>query len=189
MPYETEDDWNQWHMLFRSTETHAPADAVPLANPDPAFYLYTGRKALRGFHANPYKLFYAAQHDAPLGTLSDLIGTILEARVGYIVRSPRRAYEEVGYVNPLLDQLTERYPQAVYAVETGSEPGYVIYRVDRERLAQALRPALPEPQAGAFPSDAVGATGHLFFENWHRSCCTILDTPPGVPGSAPPRPL
>jgi Dolichyl-phosphate-mannose-protein mannosyltransferase len=187
LAYETEDDWSQWHLLFDWIRTHTPADAVLLADPDPAFYLYTGRKALRGFHADPYKLFYAARHDAPLGTLRDLVRTILQARVGYIVRSPRRTYEEVGYLNALLDQLIARYPQAVYAVETGSNPGYVIYRVDRERLAQALRATAPEPGTGSLPPDGGRVTGHAIFRNWHRSCCRIVGTPPGVPGSAPPR--
>jgi Dolichyl-phosphate-mannose-protein mannosyltransferase len=187
LAYETADDWSQWHLLFDWIRTHTPADAVLLANPDPAFYLYTGRKALRGFHANPYDMFYAARHDEPLGTVTDLIRTILQERVGYIVRSPRRTYEEVGYLNALLDQLTARYPQAVYAVETGTKPGYVIYRVDRERLAQALRGTAPGPGAGFFPPDAGRVTGHAIFGNWHRSCCRIVSTPPGVPGSATPR--
>src|SRR6185312_44091 len=53
-----QDPWWDTSKQLNWIRENTPPDAVLLANLDPLFYLYTGRRAVRGFLANPYDLFY-----------------------------------------------------------------------------------------------------------------------------------
>jgi hypothetical protein len=67
------------------------------------FYLYTGRKAVRGFSPNGYQIFYAPKQT--LVTPDQLLDSIRGQGVGYVVVSPDRDYPETSLFHKTVDAL------------------------------------------------------------------------------------
>ncbi len=125
------DAWSDTSPLLAWIRDKTPADAVILTNLDPLFYLYTGRKAVRGFQADPYRLYYAPKPDSqPLGTLADFRETIRKQRVTYIVRAPNKGFAEGPYLDRLIMELVTSDPVAIKLVAQGRDPRFQIYRVE-----------------------------------------------------------
>lgn len=126
-----EDAWSDTSWQLDWIRDHTPADAVVLANLDPVFYLFTGRKAVRGFQADPYQLFYMPDPSArPLGTSEDLLRTIRDERVTYIVRAPNRTFAEAPYLDRLIMDLVHREPGRIRLAAQEPDPRFQIYRID-----------------------------------------------------------
>jgi Glycosyltransferase family 87 len=99
-------DWYQLERVFSYIRSSTPPDAVILANLDPMFYLNTGRKAIRGFVPDGYKLYYAPSNSVI--TPDQLGKQILENGVGYVALTPDRDFAEAP-----------AYHRAVQALERG----------------------------------------------------------------------
>jgi hypothetical protein len=126
-----QDPWAETSAQLAWIREQTPAGAVVLANLDPVFYLYTGRKAVRGFQADPYQLFYMTAKDAePLGTVDEFRETIRREKVEYLVRAPNHAFAEGPALDRLITELARREPDAVRLVAQGNDARYQIYRVD-----------------------------------------------------------
>ncbi|HVW86834.1 MAG TPA: hypothetical protein VHB50_19245, partial [Bryobacteraceae bacterium] len=102
----TPSDWSEMGKLFGYIREHTPTDAVICANLDPVFYLNTGRKAIRGFSPDGYRLYYAPSNTAI--TPDQLAGEIIRNGVGYVALTPDRDFAESG-----------AYHKAVEALERG----------------------------------------------------------------------
>jgi hypothetical protein len=93
-------------LLFTYIRDRTPADAVILANLDPVFYLNTGRKAVRGFFPDGYKLYYVPSNSVI--TPDQLAGEIRRNGVQYVALTPDRDFAE-----------SPAYHRAVEALERG----------------------------------------------------------------------
>jgi hypothetical protein len=82
----------------------APNDRV-LSMVDPAIYLYTGRQAVRGFNADPVKLFYTDQRREALGEARTFEGVISTHKVDWILDMPPGHFAE----GPRLSDLLREY--------------------------------------------------------------------------------
>jgi len=134
-----QDDWRPIRELLDWARQNTPEDSVLLGNLDPVYYLYTGRKAVRGFSADPFLLFYSRTPEAALGGVPDLIQRIMVHRISYIVRTPSRFFMEGPIFNGILDRLLSDYPEAFHVVKVSSDSSGEIIEVDRGELLQALR--------------------------------------------------
>ena len=99
----TGENWGEMQKLFAGIRANTPPDAVLLANLDPVFYLYTGRKAVRGFSPNGYQVFYAPKQT--LVTPDELLDSIRNQGVSYVVVSPDRDYAEAPLFHKTVDAL------------------------------------------------------------------------------------
>jgi hypothetical protein len=99
-------DWSKMQLLFAYLRDHTPADAIVMANLDPVFYLNTGRKAIRGFFPDGYKLYYAPS--GSVITPDALASEIIHNGVGYVALTPDRDFAEAP-----------AYHRAVEALERG----------------------------------------------------------------------
>jgi hypothetical protein len=99
-------DWRQMQRVFGYIREKTPADAVIMANLDSAFYLNTGRKTIRGFTPDNYRLFYGPPR--PVATPDGLSSAIMTAGVGYVALTPDRDFAEAP-----------AYRHAVEALERG----------------------------------------------------------------------
>jgi len=133
---KTDDNWMEFRSLLDWVSENTPNDAVMLGMIDPAIYLYTGRKAVRGFVANPYLLWYSDNSEESLGNISDLLRYLLEQKVNYVIRTPGKVFKESPIFNLLLEKFISRYKGTVHLVKKGADPEYQIYRVDQEKLQQ-----------------------------------------------------
>ena len=132
------DDWKGLRDLFDWIRQNTPPDSILLGSLDPTYYLYTGRKAVRGFDMDPYLLFYSRESETALGDVPDIVQRIVTYRVNYIIRTPSMYFKGAMIFNGIIDQLMSRYPEALHLVKEGSDPSYKIYEVDRGKLLQAL---------------------------------------------------
>lgn len=97
------DNWKEMQKLFGFIRMNTPPDSVLLANLDSAFYLRTGRKAVRGFDPNDFDLFYAVGQSVV--TPDRLSSAILDAQVGYVVLTPDRGLPESASFHKSVDAL------------------------------------------------------------------------------------
>jgi hypothetical protein len=92
--------------LFAYIRAGTPPDTILMANLDPVFYLNTGRKAVRGFAPDGYRLYYA--HAESAVTPDELFAAIAGNGVGYVALTPDRDFAE-----------SSAYHHAVEALERG----------------------------------------------------------------------
>jgi hypothetical protein len=135
------EDWHQLSALFEWIRRETPPDAVLSGNLDPTYFLYAGRKSVRAFAADPYALFYSAgeRARAPLGSVSDFRHRLLSAGVDYCVWSPAPDFGESPHFRRLLDELSREVPGSLTVAAGDVAAGYVVYRIDRVKLADAER--------------------------------------------------
>ena len=127
-----QDSWGDTSRQLNWIRSQTPADSIVLANLDPVFYLYTGHKAVRGFQADPYRLFYMRERGShPLGTLAALRASIRKERVTYIVRAPNKIFAEAPYLDELILELVRSEPDAIKLVAQGADPRFQIYEIER----------------------------------------------------------
>jgi len=100
------DNWHDTRNLFAFIRDNTPEQSVLLANFDPAFYLNTGRKTIRGFVPNGFELYYAERKTAL--TPDQLSRAILHSRVRYVALTPDRGLPE-----------SESFHKSVEALEHG----------------------------------------------------------------------
>lgn len=141
-------DWKKMSSLFNWIRNNTPDDSILLGNLDPAIYLYTGRKAVRGLVADPYLLWYSDKADESLGGESDLLDVLIKKKVNYIIRTPDETFKEVPIFNHMLDRILQKDEKAFRLVKKGSHPGYRIYWVNQKILQKKFsggnKPSLPE---------------------------------------------
>lgn len=103
---ECQDSWTEFESLFAWIESETPGDAVLAANLDPVLFLYTGRKAIRPFEADPVQLYYSRRHDRePLGPPSELAQRLRAASVDYLVTTPGTCFQETKHLERQLEAL------------------------------------------------------------------------------------
>ena len=108
-----------------------------ILNIDPLAFLCTGRRAVRGFTANPFELLYAKVPRMPLGSQSEMVDNILRENVDYIARTPSRNYRESEFLNGFIDRTAAEHPEAIKLLELGTDSDYRVYLVRPYQAAQS----------------------------------------------------
>ncbi len=120
------DNWHNMRNLFAFVRDNTPEQSVLLANLDPAFYLNTGRKTIRGFTPNGFELYYAERKTAL--TPDQLSRAILHSRVSYVALTPDRGLPESESFHKSVDAL-ERGGVLVPVSMPGGSPDYRLLQV------------------------------------------------------------
>lgn len=132
------DRWEDFRETFAWVAENTPGDAVLVGNLDPTLYLYTGRKAVRPFTADPYELYYSTREGrAPLGTPRDLVARIEATGARYVVDTPHSLFGEEPFWQALLAETASLYPGLLEEVHRGTNPAFRVLRIDRGRLNDA----------------------------------------------------
>ena len=130
VPNVAQDDWRETARMLAWLRGHTPADAVLMGNLDPVFYLYTGRKSVRGFLQDPFLLHYSTTKDSlPLGSPDELLSAIERYGVTYLIRAPNAQFREGPHLSRLSDQLAARHPGSFRCVYRSADSRYRIYAV------------------------------------------------------------
>jgi hypothetical protein len=133
-----QDDWSATRELLDWIRWNTPQDSVLLGNLDPSYYLYTGRKAVRGFSADPYLLHYSNKPETALGGVPNLVQRMGTYQVTYVIRTPGLYFTEGKIFNGILDKMISDYPDSLRLVKKGSDPSYRVYEVDQRKLRNVL---------------------------------------------------
>jgi hypothetical protein len=116
---------------------NASHNAVLMGNLDPALYLYTGRKSVRGFVQDPYELHYAAGA-RPLGSARDMLRAAQRCGASYLVATPNLSFREGVYLQKLTEELTLDYPGSFHLAYQSRDSRYRIYAITSDRSAAIL---------------------------------------------------
>lgn len=126
------DDWREMDKAFAWLRDNAPADAVVLANLDPAVYLYTGRKASRSVVASAYKLLYAPDSPEP-DAVAALDEVLAASHATYLLVTPDLWFSEIPLLRRNIARYQAGHPGVLRLVERpGSDPAYQIYGIARQ---------------------------------------------------------
>lgn len=128
VPNTPYDDWRELMRLTSWLRKNTRPDAVLMGNLDPLFYLYTGRRSVRGFVPEPYRLHYDGG-DRPLGTPAAMLQTIDRVRAEYLVCTPNLAFREAGPLARLTDELIGSRPGRFRLVYQSPDARYRVYRI------------------------------------------------------------
>ena len=147
VPNAPEDDWHEMAGLLAWLNRNTPPDAVLMGNLDPALYLYTGRKSVRGFVQDPYELHYVGGA-RPLGSAGDMMRAAERYGAGYLVETPSRSFREGAYLETLTRELTEGHPGSFHlAYQSKKDASYRIYAITSASSAAVLSPKPDFPPA------------------------------------------
>lgn len=91
---------------------HSEPSAVLAGNLDPLYYLYTGRKAVRGFAAEPYSLIYE-EGTAPIGSKETALRSLCTQHVTFWMESPNSSFLEGKYLRKIQEEAHQEAPGAV----------------------------------------------------------------------------
>jgi|GEM_PF-927036 len=129
------DDWGEMQQLTGWIRNHAKPGAIVAANCDPIFYLFTNRKSIRLFKADPFELYYdRSLTKLPLGSSQELRSHLKSHNISYIVVTPMPWFAEQSYFRKLLAALMQSNPSAFRVDERLSDPRYYILGVDPAQL-------------------------------------------------------
>lgn len=124
-------DWSEFRRAVDWIRRRTPEDAVLLGNLDPALYLYTGRKAVRPFSADPFTLFYSFEEDRdPLGEPEVILRRAAKSGGSYLVWTPVGSFAEEPYFERMLRELERKHPGRLVRVEEASATRVTVYRIE-----------------------------------------------------------
>jgi hypothetical protein len=124
-------DWSRMQLLFAWLRNNTPPEAVVMANLDPVFYLNTGRKAVRGFVPDGYKLYYSSSQ--PVTTPDQLASEIIHNGVAYVALTPDRDFAEAPAFHKAVEAL-ERGGMLEPVDVPGAGPDYRLLRTATFRV-------------------------------------------------------
>jgi len=131
-----QDDWGEFEGVIDWVEANTPPDAVLASNLDPLLFLYTGRKAVRPFEANPIELYYTRSTDGEaLGPPAELARRLVAAGVDYVITTPGTCFREKPHLERQLAALAADRSGGLEEVVRFSSSTRV-FAVNRERLAR-----------------------------------------------------
>jgi hypothetical protein len=107
-----QDSWYQLQSLLEWVKKNTPQDAVLAGNLDPLYYLYTGRKATRGFLADPYYLFYS-QSGHPIGSREEVMFRLAADGVTHWIVSPNSSFGEGPHLARMQAEALANQPDLV----------------------------------------------------------------------------
>jgi hypothetical protein len=129
------DSWPETMRAMSWLRQNVPNDAVVAANCDPIVFLYTGRKAIRLFNQDNYKLFFdPSPGKLPLGPSERLKSNLMANRISYIVMTPMAHYPEAPFLREQLVSLMRSNPAAFRLEKRFEDPEFYILSVDRGKL-------------------------------------------------------
>jgi 4-amino-4-deoxy-L-arabinose transferase-like glycosyltransferase len=137
-PNTAQDDWHEMARLVAWINRNTAGDAVLMGNLDPALYLYTGRKSVRGLRQDPYHLHYDPRGEWPLGSPADLQRAIGASHAGYLICTPNLAFRESGPLDQLTRELVRGCPDQFWLVYESRDARYRIYRITSGECASNL---------------------------------------------------
>ena len=121
-------DWSEFMRQVDWIRANSSPEAIVQSNVDPTIYLYTNRKAIRGFHQNASLALYLDKAQV-LGTPEQFEATITRNKVSLIVETPWPWFLESRYLPKLVKDVREKYPSRLLLKQKSVHEGFQILEV------------------------------------------------------------
>jgi hypothetical protein len=132
-PLEEQKNWPATVTAMRWVSQNTPTDAVLLGE-DPTIFLLTGRRAIGLFSFDPFEFSYAPNREFPLGTPSQFITGLLQAKVDYAMYASDSRGTQSRLAREQIEKAVSDHPAAFAKMSGTDVPNYVIYSVNRLEL-------------------------------------------------------
>jgi hypothetical protein len=131
---DTNYSWTALGSVTAWIQRSTPPDAVVVSGLDPAIYLCTGRKALRGFDLDPAALFYhtGKERNAAIKP-EETIREIAESGATYLVATTVHGGDDILALNQAIAEMLRAKPNAFRLAYRGPAE-YAVYEIDRRAL-------------------------------------------------------
>jgi hypothetical protein len=116
--------WSNFLQAMQAIRDRTGPNDRMLSILDPTVYLYTGRQAIRGFNADPVKLFYSDERKQALGDEAELEKLISTHGVTWILDTPPGHFSE----GPVLSGLIQEYASKHRLTSLDVAPKFVLIR-------------------------------------------------------------
>jgi hypothetical protein len=141
------DSWWKLEQLLGEARERTSKGAILAGNLDPLYYLFTGRKAVRGFEIEPYALLYAPSGEA-IGSTEAMLSSLDRFGVTHWIHTPNSTYAEGKHLGQIQKDLARENPEAVTLIPTRGDPTHSLYEL-RRADAGLIRRAHNRPRAAA----------------------------------------
>ena len=121
--------WSSYQALFAWVKENTAPASVLITGLDSMLYLYTGRKSMRAFVAEPAKLFYGGVGD-PLGGTPALKKLMYEYRPQYLVDVPMPGFSEANSLRDNIAEVLQKSPGFLGKVYAGRDKRFAVYRIN-----------------------------------------------------------
>jgi hypothetical protein len=129
------DSWSQTIEAMAWLRNHTAGDSVVATNCDADVFLYTGRKAIRPFNVEQYRLLFdSSPGTLPLGSSERLRSHLKANRISYILMVPMTYFMEASFFREQLASLRKSNPAAFHLEKRFDDPEFYILSVDRSKL-------------------------------------------------------
>jgi hypothetical protein len=129
------DNWSRTMQAMTWLRDNTPSDSVVAANCDPAVFLYTGRKAIRFFTVEDYRLLFGSSPDRlPLGSSERLRNHLKANHISYILMTPMKYFGEAPFFRDQLASVMRSSPTAFRLEKRFDDSNFYILSVDRSKL-------------------------------------------------------
>ncbi len=126
-------NWSEFEAIFRWIDANTRPDVILAGNLDPLLYLYTGRRAVRAFEADPVALYDSSERSRePLGPPADLANRLSAAGADYLITMPGACFHEKDFLELQIAALLEQDDPVLVEVAEYSEDSR-IYKVRHPR--------------------------------------------------------
>jgi hypothetical protein len=130
--------WRRLAALYEWIREETPVDGVLIGDLDPAYFLYTDRKAVHASAPNGYVLYYDTRSGAnPLETVDTFRQRTLDAGADFWVWSD--GANRLALYASLRDEVSRQYPGSLSAATGDPATGYAVYRIHRALLRTSSR--------------------------------------------------
>ena len=127
-------DWRHFEDMYRWIDANLPDDAIVNCILDPTLYLYTGRKAVRGYSLDARRLFYRKDGEGAAGSVAGYLRKISVSGTTHLVSMPNKLFSESDSLERLIDEINESHPGLLKLLRTGPDHSYRVFAIDRTLL-------------------------------------------------------
>jgi hypothetical protein len=118
-------DWSEFMRQIDWIRANTSPETIIQSNVDPSIYLFTNRKAIRGFHQNASLALYLDKKQV-LGSPEQFEATLLRNKVSLIVETRWGWFLESKFLSELVQALSDKQPTHWIPKQTSEHEGFRI---------------------------------------------------------------
>lgn len=122
--------YTEFHRMVDWIKNNTPTDAILVADYDPVYFLFTGRKAIRLSYPDPFTIYYNEEFDREFPGAQKLLDWFRTVGACYLVEDIITGLPELHlYIRNLIEALKKVSPSAFSPAYIGEKGWFVVYKM------------------------------------------------------------